>query len=128
MRAHSYGYQQRFVPAVERRDKRQTIRPEGKNAADAGDMVRHYEHWRKPGCRKIAQGMCLESIPLVRWDRGDWWKRIGDHRVGVRHTGERLSPAQMRDLADRDGFESVEELEDWFERYPKGQHLRVIRW
>lgn len=49
----AYNFQQQFVPAVERLDKRQTIRGPRKRHARPGESVQLYTGMRHKSCRKL---------------------------------------------------------------------------
>jgi len=106
--------------------KRQTIRPLRKRSFNVGDNLQLYWHMRQKDCEKLQDETCVEvfSIHLV-------------HRVVIRirefePLNQILNYAETTDLARRDGFSSVAEMFDWFEKQ-YGQRLKsltfqIIRW
>ncbi len=112
----AYNFKPRFADAVERGEKRQTIRREGKRVhAKPGDKVQLYTGMRTKNCRKLGEAVCTYS-----------------GYVGLRETGLTLGslPHITADqFARLDGFAHFDDMLDWF-RDTHGLPFigRLIQW
>lgn len=103
----AYNFKERFAPAVERGDKRQTIRPSRKRGKP-GDKAHLYTGQRTKTCRKIGEGILTDVLPveISRSGCGEPYAIVDkDH---ICHT-------QLDIFARSDGFKTGEEMTAWFE-------------
>lgn len=99
----AYSFQNRFASAVERGEKRQTIRAKGKRRhVRPGETLQLYTGMRTKACRKLREATCHDVCPVL----------IERDRVTTFHPQEFLDPEQVARL---DGFASWAEMRDWFE-------------
>ncbi|MBV6487608.1 MAG: hypothetical protein GHHEDOFH_01555 [Pseudorhodoplanes sp.] len=113
----AYSFQGRFADAVERGEKRQTIRANGKRRhARPGDKLQLYTGMRTTACRKLRDAVCHDACPIL----------IERDSVYTFHPPEFLDPEQVARL---DGFSSWAEMRDWFDSV-HGLPFRgvMIRW
>lgn len=108
----AYNFQEQFAPAVERLEKRQTIRANGRRRhARPGEHVQLYTGQRTRACRKLVNPdpVCTAALPveIAATEAG---------RLEIRLDGELLSGAAAEAFARADGFASVAELGAWFEQ------------
>lgn len=102
------NFQKRFADAVERGDKRQTIRAprrDGRPTATVGDRLYLYVGMRTKGCRKLGEGVCVRTAQVFITE---------EHRIHV--GGLQLGVHGEEEFAEADGFENYGEMVDWFER------------
>ena len=112
----AYNFQARFAEAVERGEKRQTIRkPRRSGHAKPGDAVQLYTLMRTRDCRKLGDAVCeVSTYCAIRDDS----ITLGNHpRV------------DLDDFARADGFASFEDMKAWF-RETHGLPFvgQLIRW
>lgn len=97
----AFNFQARFADAVEKGEKRQTIR--AKARCTVGDKLQLYTGQRTRKCRKLADAVCTK-VALVR----------------IAHTlivdMVLLCKADMEAFAKHDGFESWADMCAWFEK------------
>ncbi len=100
----AYNFQPRFADAVERGEKRQTSRREGKRIhAKPGDKVHLFTGMRTKNCRKLGEAVCCHA------------ERIRIEEIGVfGHSGWLMSPETLASFAKADGFNSWDEMRNWF--------------
>lgn len=121
----AYNFQAQFAGPVERLEKRQTIRANGRRRhARPGERVQLYSGQRTKNCRKLVtpDPVCMAALPveIATTEAG---------RLEIRLDGERLSDAAAEAFARADGFASVAELGTWFERmHGLPFHGTCIRW
>ena len=107
-----------FAPLVESGEKDQTLRPRRKRPIKVGDTLRLYTGQRTAACRFLREERCTNLIPVRRMGHLRW--RRGNHELSV---------SEMREIALRDGFKTVEDFDKFFgKRYGDGARLDVIRW
>jgi hypothetical protein len=102
------NFQARFASAVESGEKRQTIRKRRKDGRDPkpGDTLYLYTGMRTKACRKLGEAVCtrVQEVAFGRMvmggQRGTWFQ----------------GPGYLKSIAKRDGFETKEEMLDWFEK------------
>lgn len=106
----AYNFQKRFAPAVERGEKRQTIRRTMKGARP-GAQAYLYTGQRTAYCRKLGEGMITGVLPI----------EIGRHGCGepyacITEQGKQalIVHGDLDALARDDGFEAAEEMVEWF--------------
>ncbi len=112
----AYNFMPRFASLVESGEKRQTIRREGKRIhADRGDKVHLFTGMRTKDCRKLGEGVCIQSAFVTI-------SETGAHVNGV--VVSNLDP-----FARRDGFRDFDEMKAWF-RDTHGLPFtgRLIQW
>ena len=117
------NFQARFAAAVERGDKRQTIRKRRKDGRDpkSGDTLYLYTGMRTKACRKLGEVKCrtVQWIHIGKFDG----ERTGFPEVSSLVDGSPVwAPDFCRDplaaerrFARRDGFRTWQERSDWFE-------------
>lgn len=112
----AYNFQARFADAVERGEKRQTIRRKRANGhAKPGDIVQLYTGMRTSACRKLADAVCEVSTYCAIREDGI---TLGNHpRV------------DLDDFACADGFEGFEDMKNWFrDMYGLPFIGHLVRW
>lgn len=113
----AYNFQAQFAPLVESGLKRQTIRAIGKRRhARPGEPVQLYTGMRTKACRKllIPDPICTDVLPISM--RVIEAHGISARMVRVTIKDHDLTVTEKKQLARRDGFSSVAEMTDWFER------------
>jgi len=105
------NFKQRFAPLVESGAKRQTIRAMRKDGRDPapGDVLHHYTGMRTKACRKLREEVCTSAEPIGILTDGRVLLVDGN---GVRF----LDPMAIGELAEADGFCSVGEFYDFFNK------------
>ncbi len=117
----AYNFKEQFAHPVERREKRQTIRPRRKRPTRPGDALQHYTGMRTRKCRKLLDAVCL------RVDSIDIGHEVG--HVVVRVNGEPLLREEMATLAKADGFETVSAFFAFFDNhYGLPFSGEIIKW
>ncbi len=117
------SFQERFAGPVETRAKRQTIRPKRKREIKVGDTLHLYTGMRTKRCRMLGSAVCLDVIPI----------EISDEHIAINDAGKievlRRREAGLNRFARRDGFDSWEEMRDWFKnRYGLPFEGVLITW
>jgi len=115
----AYNFQKRFAPAVERGEKRQTIRAQGKRRhARPGERLALYTGQRTTSCRKLGMGICTAVRPL------------SIDEAGIFVDGLPLSDAEAAALARADGFKDFVEMREWFRETHEGLPFSgvLIQW
>lgn len=115
----AYNFKACFAPLVESRQKRQTIRAEGKRKhAHPGDRLQLYTGMRTKACRKLTEAECTSTHEIEIRDRSE-----------LRIDGISQTPTEQEQLALADGFDSLQAFHDFFQSVHglpfKG---RLIRW
>ena len=104
------NFQGRFASAVETHRKRQTIRPMRKRPIKLGDTLYFYRGWRTKDCFFLCQAVCRECLPIT----------INEHSISVLADGNTLEilpeGGPLEFFAHQDGFDSWEEMRDWFKK------------
>lgn len=116
----AYNFQGRFAEAVERGEKRQTIRAEGKRRhARIGDHLQLYTGQRTKSCRKLRETVCHDICGIL----------ICEDKVFTFHPQEIFLGDDLERLAHADGFSCWREMRDWFAQV-HGLPFRgvMIRW
>lgn len=117
------GFQAQFVSAVEDGSKRQTIRAFRKDKRDpkVGQTLYLYTGLRTKQCRKLGEAECTYAKALTLSLAGE----IGGGQI-VAVSG---APFTTAELARRDGFASIHDMFDWFDK-THGLPFRglLIRW
>lgn len=113
----AYNFQGRFADAVQRGEKRQTIRANGKRRhAKPGDKLQLYTGMRTKACRKLRDVVCHDACPIL----------IDRDRIVTFQPQEFLDPEQVARL---DGFASWADMRAWFEQtHGLPFHGAMIRW
>lgn len=99
------NFQDRFVGAVERGEKRQSIRAtwrDGRFPFSPGSLLHLYTGLRTPAARKIATARIVSVDPV----------HISDH--GVEIGADRERPNDLNAFARSDGFYSWEVMREWW--------------
>ncbi|MBL1176886.1 hypothetical protein [Pantanalinema sp. GBBB05] len=117
----AYNFKACFAPLVESRQKRQTIRAEGKRKhAKPGDALQLYTGMRTKVCRKLLNPdpECASTHEIEIRDR-----------LEMRIDGIPQTLSEQRQVALDDGFDSLKAFHDFFESVHglpfKG---KLIRW
>lgn len=104
----AYNFQGCFAEAVERGEKCQTIRAQGKrHHARPGDNLQLYTGQRTKACRKLRVAVCHDVCPIL----------IENDMVTIFHPPndrEIYSNWVLDPFARLDGFASWTEMRDWF--------------
>ena len=100
----SLNFKQRFVALIENGRKRQTIRKTRKRPFRAGDTLYLFTGMRTAQCRRLGAHPCLSVHDIA----------IGRNHIEV--DGRMLTPAEITELAQSDGFTSPGELLAFFRR------------
>lgn len=101
----AYNFQRSFAEAVEKGDKRQTIRAQGKRRhARKGDNLQLFTGQRTKACRKLRDAICYDVCPITIFE-----DKILTFNPQEIHLGDELEC-----LAQKDGFASWIEMRDWF--------------
>lgn len=127
----AYSFKRRFAPPILMGAKAQTIRANraGRSRhARAGEQLQLYIGMRTRHCRRLGVPTCTGVVPvrLVFGPKGPAELFQVD--------GVLLAPAQMDAFAHEDGFQSVEEMADfWWAQHPCDGPLLtfdgvLIRW
>lgn len=127
------GFNERFVPAIESRAKRHTIRALGKSGVcrfKVGDHVQLYRMVRQKGMRKIVdvdpvctkvEPICISTMIVGRFPTAS---------ISIDDRG--LTVAEAESLAVADGFTDANALIAFFCPYPSDQFQEftghVIHW
>ncbi|XXJ19974.1 hypothetical protein ACR42D_10595 [Desulfovibrio caledoniensis] len=109
----AYNFKSQFAERVESGEKRQTIRANGKRRhARPGEALQLYTGQRGPNCRKLVDPdpACVAALPVFM-DR-----TFSDNRRVVVVAGHEVYGPPLEDLARADGFETSEEMKDFFEK------------
>jgi hypothetical protein len=110
----------RFAGAVERGEKRQTIRSGSR--IKAGDTLYLYTGMRTKACRKIGDETCRAVRPITV-------KMTARGIMTVRLDGRRLAHDEMCLLAREDGFSTLMQFVAWFrDLYGLPFRGQVIYW
>ncbi|AFY39910.1 hypothetical protein Lepto7376_3736 [[Leptolyngbya] sp. PCC 7376] len=106
------NFKKQFVPLIESGEKRQTIRCR-KRPIKVGERLYLYTGQRTKSCRKIAESICgkTHDFVLSKYQLDDYARIFID--------GEQICNAHIRELAFRDGFETVEDFVQFFLTSPK---------
>ena len=111
----AYSFQERFIAPIRAGAKRQTIRAIGKRRhAVKHDRIQLYTGMRTPTCRKIVEPdpICTGTYPIeIEVGQCDDGYAIG--RI-VLDGVERIAPTVRFLIARRDGFDSLDEMADFF--------------
>ncbi len=97
------SFRERFADLVETHAKRQTIRGVWKRPIKSGDTLYLYTGMRTKRCRKLRMASCLDVRPITLY-AGHYVLTVGGY--GGFDTLNRFA----RD----DGFDSWEEMREWF--------------
>jgi len=119
----AYNFQKRYVALIESGQKRQTIRARRKNGyvPIAGEVLRLYQGMRTRACKLICEVSVTEVLPIV--------VNTGNGCADVVLRCERLTDAQVLDLAKSDGFRDVRDFAEFFnQKYGDELNAYLIRW
>lgn len=106
----AFNFKKQFAPAVERGDKRQTIRKWARGACP-GATAYLYTGQRTASCRKLGEGTITDVIPIEigRHACGEPYAYMRDHG---KHTS--IVHSDLDALARDDGFQNGDEMVEWF--------------
>lgn len=101
------NFQSQFAEAVERGEKRQTIRAPRKDGRDPkpGETLHLYTGMRTKACRKLCERRCTSVTPVVI-----------DYNSVQLNGGTYLLTAARENFARADGFADWTAMRQWFER------------
>lgn len=124
----AYSFQERFIEPIRSGAKRQTIRAIGKRRhAVKHDRIQLYTGMRTPTCRKIVEpdpictGNYSVELHVFQCEDAFVIRRI------VLDGVEQIATSDRRLFARRDGFDSLEEMADFFGRsYGQGIFRGVL--
>ena len=104
----TFNFKKRFAPAVESRQKRQTIRARRKDGRRPvpGEQVRCYTGMRTSACRVLGDFTCFVVSSIQIYDDGE--------RVAIVVDGNRLSFEETVALAKADGLNGRDDLIQFF--------------
>ncbi len=114
------NFQARFADAVERGEKRQTIRQVRKRPIVAGDTLKLMTGQRQKGqYRSLGEATCLSVEPIA----------IYTLEQTINLNGMRLARVLSTAIASRDGFAPSEDFFKWFhDRYGRLFRGVLIQW
>lgn len=102
------NFKKEFAPKVESGEKRMSIRPIGKRRYRVGDMLFLYTGLRTKACRKLGEAVCAEVVPtIMKMETNYLLKRINFY-------GERPTCISYNKFVKADGFNNIEEFEEFF--------------
>jgi len=114
------NFSKQFADAVERGEKRQTIRAERKDLRrpHKGQRLTLYTGMRTKSCRLLRVVTCTACLPVS----------INFRDSTIRVSGAPLRGSSLEDFAQMDGFESSAALFDWFRKAhaPKGSRVTLF--
>ncbi len=123
------GFQARFEAAVLNKTKRHTIRAKRKFPPRPGQPCHCYVNPRKKTMRLLGRWYCVrvQNIWIKRIASGDIPGAPAHWRYSVFIDGERLKPSECKRLAIADGFETFDDMmQFWAGRLPF--HGDMIHW
>lgn len=110
---HCLGFKDEFVPKVESKTKRQTIRGVRKKPIRVGDTLKFYAGWRTPDCRQIGSAVCKNIYLITIYP--DFIILDGQVMNGKGYMGF----MHLNNFARADGFEHWDGMVKWFKnQYP----------
>ena len=117
------NFQERFADAVETHKKRQTIRRVWKRPIKPGDTLYLKMGMRTKRCRKLGKEVCSDYRPIT----------INEHSISLLTNLGTLEiwpeGYPLAWFARKDGFDSWEEMRDWFrDRYGLPFEGVLITW
>ncbi|NUQ86290.1 MAG: hypothetical protein HUU11_16415 [Anaerolineales bacterium] len=120
----AYNFQRQFVKPILEGNKPHTIRRRRKRPTKVGDVLYMYTGLRTKKARLFAEAVCIDVVPVTIYPfRGEVWMTVNDLPIW-------MDGLEMRRLARRDGFESVSDFFEFFERYKKEclDDFEIIWW
>lgn len=118
-----------FKDKIQNGAKRQTIRKLRKHPIKEGDRLYLYWHTRQKDCEKLGEAICIETYTISMSIDQDRLCVIRLH--GGLGNAHRLKFEQILELANDDGFRTVQEMKEWFLKTHSnldGETFQVIRW
>lgn len=108
------SFQKQFVAAVESGEKTQTIRARRKRPFKIGDTLYLYYGMRTKQCRKLGEAICTSVKPITLHERSH--PSLSRLAISLSDTGftRALNPLEKSILAEKDGFEDLDAMFDWF--------------
>lgn len=100
----AFNFQKQFADAVERGEKRYTIRSERR--ARVGDNLQLYTGQRTKQCRLLRRSICTSVDEVRIYPRNGY--------SCIRFNGELLNSEGMRELARSVGFETTAQMVDYY--------------
>ena len=104
----AYNFQKQFADAVERGEKRQTIRAPRRDGrhAKVGDKLQLYTGMRTKQCRKLRDAVCHDVCRVVIQRDQIWTYQPQEVHY---------KPEALDAFAKADGFECWAAMRDWFD-------------
>jgi len=118
------SFKAQFADAVERGEKRQTIRARRKRPFMVSDRLYLYTGMRTKACRKLGESTCTEVLPIEICIRREHQCVYGWVTVG----GNLLSEYQILQLAQADGFSSAAEFFKFFCEDAERFRGQLVKW
>lgn len=118
-----YNFQARFVPKILSGEKQHTIRAVRANPDKPGNILHLYVGLRQKGARLLMRVPCVK-VEEIEIKDGAFFD---ENHASVTIDGQRLGRDERESLAVRDGFQSFEEMiQFWRGRLPFRGH--IIHW
>ena len=117
------GFDKRFASKVRSGAKTCTIRVPRKRPIKVGDRLYLYTGLRTKGARKLGEGIVTGVTRLVREYALLWLLRLDGFPEPLQ-----LHWTAGLEIAKRDGFDTFNEFDRFFDRYPTPTELRLIVW
>jgi len=119
-----------FKDKILNEDKRQTIRKLRKRPITEGDVLHLYWKLRTKQCKKLGIAFCVEEYRIsMSIDQDKLCVLLDQKCFGC--GWHKLNFKELWKLATDDGFESIEEMKEWFKKTHSnldGETFQVIRW
>jgi hypothetical protein len=124
----AYNFNPQFAGAIERREKRQTIRARGKRRPPRiGETLFLYTGMRTSACRRLLTSPCT-GVELIQIDAKR--REVSMPRpFGAGQAWTRLEDDEVELLARDDGFASADAFFAWFDAvHGRSMSGYLIRW
>ena len=124
----AYSFKKRFGPPILAGTKAQTIRADRKRHARPGEELQLYTGMRTKHCKLLGRPTCIDVVPVQLC----FSKRGASELFEV--GGLPISPREMVGFAHDDGFESIQDMADfWWREHGSGSDALtfegvLIRW
>jgi len=119
-----------FKEKIQNLEKRQTIRKLRKYPIKVGDTLYLYWKLRTKQCEKLGHAFCVDEYRIsMSIDQNNLCVLLDQKCFGC--GWRRLNFKELWKLATDDGFESIDEMKDWFKKTHSnldGEEFQVIRW
>ena len=115
----AYNFKPQFAQLVRAGTKHQTIRPRRKRPTQPGDTLYLFTGQRTQHCQLLRKTICVSTQP------------IDIYPTHIELDAKILSVQQTRDLAERDGFTTLDHFYDFFHKtygLPLIGKMELIKW